>query len=170
MLHISDTGIAKAALLYLLPAVVGALVLARGRRANFVLAVLALPGTAAHELLHFVVGYLFGARPIAMSLWPHRAPDGRYVYGVVAFQNLRWWNAAPACLAPLLGYVIAPCVAWLRNCGGFEFSGWDLVFWFALAQLLAAAWPSPTDWRLSTRSWPFAIAAAAAALYVKLPH
>jgi hypothetical protein len=170
MLHLPETRAIKHLLAYLVPAVVGALALARWRRANFFLAVVALPGTAAHEILHFVVGFLAGARPISLSFWPHRAPDGRYVYGVVAFENLRWWNAAPASLAPLRGYVIAPGVAWLRIRGRFELCGWDLVLWFGLAQLLAAAWPSRVDWRHALRSWPLALMVVAAMLLLRAPH
>ncbi len=170
MLHLPETHAIRHLLAYLVPAAVGALALAHWRRANFFLALVALPGTAAHEILHFVVGFLAGARPNSLSFWPHRAPDGQYVYGVVAFENLRWWNAAPASLAPLLGYVIAPGVAWLRIRGRFELCGWDLVLWFGLAQLLAAAWPSRVDWRLSARSWPLAVIGAVAVLFQGMPR
>jgi hypothetical protein len=150
---------------YLVPATLGALILARWRRANLAFALLSLLGTLAHELLHFIIGFLAFARPVRLSLWPHRAADGSYCFGMVVFENLRWWNAAPASLAPLLGYAIAPSVAWLRVRHGFQLSAWDAALWFALAQLMLAAWPSSVDWRLSLRSWPFALIAIAVVLF-----
>lgn len=160
----------KAILAYLLPAAIVALMLARWGRANLAFAFIALPGTIAHELLHFIVGFLTFARPVRLSLWPHRAADGSYVFGAVVFANLRWWNAAPASLAPLLGFAIAPVVAWLRVRHGFQLSAWDAMLWLALSQLLMAAWPSSVDWRLSLRSWPLLVIAAAGAFLIRFAH
>lgn len=84
------------------------------------------------------------------------------MFGEVVFENIRWWNAAPASLAPLLGYGIAAGTALLRLRNGFAFSPWDVVLWAGLAQLLFGAWPSTVDWRLSLRSWPLFGAAAVA--------
>jgi hypothetical protein len=47
-------------------------------------------------------------------VWPQRTQGGSYVLGEVLFENLRWWNAAPAGLAPMLGYAIAAAVAMMR--------------------------------------------------------
>ncbi|WP_052409427.1 hypothetical protein [Paraburkholderia oxyphila] len=157
-------------LAYLSPAVLLALILVRWGRANFAFAMIAFPGTVAHELQHFIVGYFVGARPVRLSLWPRRARDGSYVFGVVEFENLRWWNAAPASLAPLLGFVVAPLVALLRVRNGFVLSSWDVFIWLLLGQILASAWPSRVDWQLSLRSWPFALVAAAALMVHVLPY
>lgn len=160
----------KSMLAYLCPAAMIALLLARWGRANLAFALVALPGTIAHELLHFIVGFLTLARPVRLSLWPHRAADGSYVFGAVVFANVRWWNAAPASLAPLLGFAIAPVVAWLRVRHGFHPSAWDAMLWLCLAQLLMAAWPSSVDWRLSLRSWPFLVIGTAGAFLIRLVH
>ncbi|RQQ88750.1 hypothetical protein DF134_19125 [Burkholderia stagnalis] len=84
-----------------------------------------------------------------------------YVYGAVEFENLRWWNAAPASLAPLLGFPIAAVCAWWRTQSATVVDGWDILVWAALAQLIAGSWPSVSDWRLAGRSWPYAAIAVA---------
>lgn len=84
-----------------------------------------LPGTFAHELLHFIVGFVLGAKPVSLSIRPRRTVAGRLVYGEVAFTRLRWWNEVPIGLAPLL---LLPLAIWL----------------FSLACLAApGAWISP---------------------------
>ncbi|WP_244111956.1 hypothetical protein [Burkholderia diffusa] len=146
---------------YLVPAVAGSLMISRFSRAGALSAFVCSPATLAHELLHLVIGYLTFARPVRLTLWPRRTRDGLYVYGAVEFENLRWWNAAPACLAPLLGFPIAAAGAWWRTQSTSTVGGWDLLVWIALAQLMAGSWPSGTDWRLAGRSWPYAVVAAA---------
>jgi hypothetical protein len=150
---------------YLLPAVLGAIALGRCARGNATFALLSFPGTLAHELLHLMVAFITFARPVSLSVWPRRAQDGSYLFGGVLMENVRWWNAAPASLAPMLGYGIAAGAAWSRLRNGFIFSPWDLLVWAALAQLLLASWPSSVDWRLSVRSWPLLLAALAAVWY-----
>ncbi|WP_423383566.1 hypothetical protein [Burkholderia sp. LMG 32019] len=147
--------------LYLLPSVAGSLVISRFARGGALSAFVCSPATLAHELLHLVIGHLTFARPVSLTLWPRRTRDGMYVYGAVEFDNLRWWNAAPACLAPLLGFPIAAAGAWWRTQSATTVGGWDILVWAALAQLIAGAWPSVTDWRLAGRSWPYALIAAA---------
>ncbi|CAE6841650.1 hypothetical protein [Paraburkholderia aspalathi] len=143
---------------YLTPAILGAVLLARFARGNAFFALVSLPGNLAHELLHFCLGFVTFARPVSLSVWPRRAQDGSYVFGSVLFENVRWWNAAPASLAPMLGYGIAVAVAAVRLRNGYIFWPWDLAVWGALAQLIFAAWPSTVDWRLSLKSWPLFLA------------
>jgi len=147
----------RAAMLYLLPSIAGAAVLQRLTRGGALSALLRLPATIAHELLHFVVGHLVCARPTKFSVWPHRALGGVYVYGMVEFENVRWWNAAPAALAPLLTLPIAGVAAWWRSRTSISLGAWDIAIWFGIAQLLAGSWPSATDWRLAGRSWPLLV-------------
>jgi hypothetical protein len=80
--------------------------LLRGRM--WILALLALPGTIAHELSHFVVGLLAGAQPAGFRLWPKRMGD-HWMLGSVSFRNLGLFNGALVSLAPLL--LLPP--AWL---------------------------------------------------------
>lgn len=159
----------RAVAAYLTPPVLGALLLARCARGNAAFALICLPGTVAHELLHFFIGVVTLARPVSLSVWPQRTPDGSYVFGGVLFENLRLWNAAPVSLAPMLGYLIAAAVAAFRMRIGYAFSPWDLAVWGALAQLIFAAWPSVVDWRLSLKSWPFVLAGAGV-LWLHIAH
>lgn len=160
-----------AVLTYLLPPAIGALMLRSlsGRIAVFALAT--LMGTMVHELLHAVVGALTGARPVSMNLFPRRSVDGRsYVMGSVTFENLTWYNAAPACLAPLLGLPLLVLVAWLRVSGGWHFEALDILLWAMLAPQFLTCWPSSADLRLSLLSWPVYLAAGAIAWFAWIPH
>lgn len=136
--------------------------------------VLTLPGTLLHELLHFIVGLLLGARPVVISILPRRMPDG-WQLGRVGFANLNAVNSIPVCLAPL---ALAPLAYWagVKWVAPLAMTQW--VLWSALSYLLAsgvyAAWPSRADWSLAFRALfvlsLFAAALAALFYYVLLPH
>lgn len=149
-------------LVYLIPAFAGALFLMVCAQKNALFALVALPGTLAHEVLHLVAGLLMFARPRNVSVIPQRTIDGRYLLGVTTFENVRWWNAAFVGLAPLAGYAIAYETAVFRLRADSQFSVWDIAIWYCLAQLLSASWPSSIDWRLSLRSWPLLVFGAVA--------
>jgi hypothetical protein len=123
-------------------------------------------GTLCHELAHFSVGLLTGAEPTGLTIIPRRA--GRtWELGSVTFANLRWYNAAPAALAPLLVLLVPLGVAWWRTRGAWRFGPLDLALTLVLAPQFLSFWPSPVDWRLAARSWPWLvlITVTAAALY-----
>lgn len=61
-----------------------------------------VPGTALHELMHYSVGLILNARPCNFTLFPKRSLDGGYVMGSVGFRNVRFYNAVPSAMAPLL--------------------------------------------------------------------
>lgn len=127
-------------------------------------------GTLCHELSHFSVGLLLGAEPTGFSIIPRRL--GRtWELGSVTFANLRWYNAAPAALAPFLVLLVPLAVAWWRTRGDWRFGPTDLLLTFVLAPQFLSFWPSPVDWRLALRSWPWIviIIAAAGALYALRP-
>jgi hypothetical protein len=153
-------------MLYLLPAAAFAVlfrILARVHPAFFLLSFV---GTLCHELAHFGVGLLTNAEPTRISLLPRRKGK-TWELGSVTFSNLRWYNAAPVALAPLLILLLPLTVAAWRTGPGWHFGPLDL----ALAPLLAAQflsfWPSGVDWRLATRSWPWALLVlAGAAVFV----
>lgn len=42
------------------------------RRWTWLYALAVLPGTLAHELMHWLAGWLFGARPVSLSILPRR--------------------------------------------------------------------------------------------------
>jgi hypothetical protein len=115
------------------------------RRWPLLFALFVWPGTVAHELLHFFAGWITGAKPVSLSIIPHRNPEGGWVLGSVAFARLRWWNSLPVGLAPLA----------LLPSGGVLFI--HSMFWPLLSlqgagiklvavQCLIAGWPSPRDW------------------------
>jgi hypothetical protein len=117
-------------------------------------------GTACHELAHFIVGLFVGARPTALSLWPRRVgPHWRL--GSVTLTRVRWWNAAPAALAPLLILVLPLGVAAWRTAPGWQFAPVDLALAFLLAPQFLSFWPSPADWKIAFRSWPIIVILAA---------
>jgi hypothetical protein len=116
-------------------------------------ALLALPGTFAHELAHLVVGFLLRAKPHGFSVWPR--PYGRaWMLGAVSFRNIGLLNGAWVALAPLL---LLP-VAWLSLIhvllplwimGQW---GWWLLAGYLTATALFASLPSIQDIRLGGRS------------------
>jgi hypothetical protein len=116
-------------------------------------ALLALPGTFAHELTHLVVGFLLRAKPHGFSVWP-RAHGHAWMLGAVSFRNIGLLNGAWVALAPLL---LLP-VAWLSLIhvllplwikGQW---GWWLLAGYLTATALFAALPSIQDIKLGGRS------------------
>ena len=71
-------------------------------RSMFMCALINIPGTFLHELMHFVVGLFLNARPCNFTLIPRRGEHGGYVMGSVGFTNITFYNAVPSSLAPLL--------------------------------------------------------------------
>lgn len=115
------------------------------RRWPWLYALAVLPGTLAHELTHWLAGWLFGARPASLSILPRRMPDGSLLLGSVLFMRLRWWNSVPVALAPFFLIPLSAVLLWYS-------AGWPAVAWQSLAlKLLAvpcllATWPSGRDW------------------------
>lgn len=124
-------------------------------------------GTLCHELAHFVVGALTGARPHALRLWPRRTGHG-WELGSVLLGRVRWYNAAPAALAPLLVLALPLIAAAWRVQPGWRFGWFDVALAFALAPQFLACWPSRIDWRVALRSWPYLPLAALLALFWRL--
>ena len=73
----------------------------------WIYALVALPGTLAHESAHFIVAFMLGARPEFPSLVPVRTERG-WRLGSVAFR-VGHARALPIALAPLL---LAPLALW----------------------------------------------------------
>ena len=141
-------------LLYLVPSIATAFLfwILSGAHPAFFL--LTAPGTLCHELAHFGVGLLTNAEPTNISLFPRR--KGKvWELGSVTFANLRWYNAAPAALAPLLILLVPFAVAAWRTAPGWRFAPLDLLIAVLLAPQFLSFWPSPVDWRLAARSWPW---------------
>lgn len=119
-------------------------------------ALIALPGTLAHELAHYVVAVLLRARPQFPQLWPERV-GSTWRLGSVTFVA-PWWRAMPIAIAPI---VLLPASLWWASELTFEASGgWFWLHAWIAASLASASLPSRTDLRLALP----AIAAVAAGL------
>jgi hypothetical protein len=149
-------------LLYLIPSAALAVVIRilAGTHPFFFLFTVA--GTICHEMMHFLVGWLSGARPAGLSIIPVKQ-GGRWLLGSVTLTRVRWYNAAPAALAPILIIAIPFAVAWWRTGPGWKFAPVDLPIAFALAPQFLSFWPSMVDWRIALRSWPYLFLIAGAA-------
>lgn len=156
--------------LYLLPAAIIWLFLRGLSRYTAVYSILSLPGTLLHELLHFTLGILTNAKPVSFSLLPKRDGANRLVLGSVHFANLRWYNALPTSLAPLLGLYVVLLVAVYRVGNGYVFQPEDIVIWCVLAPQFSSMWPSSTDWKMSFISWPIYLISTMLLLYTIYPE
>jgi hypothetical protein len=161
--------------LYLLPVASLALLIRIATHAHPLFFVLTVTGTLCHELAHFFVGLLANARPVGLTVMPRwigrgkrGSGKGHWELGSVTFSNLSWYNAAPAALAPLLVLALPLGVAWWRTHAfaqtATQYGAADLALAFLLAPQLLSFWPSPVDWRLAARSWPWLLILAAAGL------
>ena len=140
--------------LYLAPSVGLALVIRVLAGAHPFFFLFTVAGTICHELAHFVAGLLTGARPASFTVIPRRV--GRHwELGSVTLTRVRWYNAAPAALAPLAIVLLPFCVAWWRTRGPWQFDARDLLIALALAPQFLSFWPSMVDWRIALRSWPY---------------
>ena len=120
----------------------------------YVSALLWFPGTFAHEMAHLLVGILFRAKPVGVSLWPRRIPGtNHFILGHVAFMNLTWWKKLPVATAPL--WLLFPWGCWIvldslqmprempREMPAV------LLYCFVALQCFVGAWPSSQDWALA---------------------
>lgn len=113
-----------------------------------------LAGTICHELSHVIMGFLTGARPGAFTVIPKR--KGRHwELGSVTLNRLRWYNAIPAALAPLLIILIPFGVAWWRTRDPhWRYDAHDILLAFLLAPQFLSFLPSKDDWRIAAHGWP----------------
>lgn len=137
------------------------------RRWTWLYALAVLPGTLAHELMHWTAGWLFGARPVSLSIQPRRSPSGKLLLGRVLFARLRWWNAVPVALAPFFLIPLSAVLLWYS-------AGRPAIAWPSLAlkllavQCLLATWPSGQDWRHALAGAAVALTLAGFYLYNRL--
>ncbi len=115
---------------------------------------LMLPGTIAHEALHWAVATVTGGHPGPIDIIPQKLGKGRYRLGEVPIRNCRWYNAGLIGMAPLL---LVPIVYLLitRLAPEHALVNWPryLAVCYLCAVLLAAAPPSGQDFRLASISW-----------------
>ena len=118
-------------------------------RSLWLSALVNIPGTILHELMHFLVGLVLNARPCNFTVFPRRDMMGNYVMGSVGFRNVTFYNAVPAALAPLLllplgfyinRYVLPMMPATLLN---------YILYVLAQTIIIENAIPSRTDFRVA---------------------
>jgi hypothetical protein len=149
-------------LVYLAPSIALALFIRILAATHPVFFLFTLAGTLCHELAHFCVGIITGARPSSLTVIPRRA-GAHWELGSVTLTRVRWYNAAPAALAPFLIITLPLLVAHWRTRPGWTFEPLDLALAFALAPQFLSFWPSPRDWRIAVRSWPYLLVIAVGA-------
>lgn len=129
----------------------GLWILHGARRSFWLMSLLALPGTLAHELCHWGLGKLLNGQPVRFTVLPRREGRG-YVLGAVSFANLRWYNAFFIGMAPLLMLPAAyALVRWrlaVRPTWGWR----EALPAFLIANLVFGALPSWQDLRVAARS------------------
>mgnify|MGYP000483435362 CR=1 FL=1 len=111
--------------LYLLPSAFLAIVIRALARSHPLFFLFTVLGTVSHELAHFVAGLVTGARPASFTVIPRRVGQ-HWELGSVMLTRVRWYNAAPAALAPLLVILLPLAVAWWRTRPGWAFQPVDL--------------------------------------------
>lgn len=119
-------------------------------------ALLALPGTFAHELAHYLVALALRAQPRFPRLLPERVGHG-WRLGSVSF-IAPWWRAMPIAIAPI---ALLPLSLWWANAIVSNATG--AIFWlhaWIAASLASASLPSRADMRLALPA--FAMLAAVA--------
>ena len=125
-------------------------------------AVLAMPGTLAHEFSHYLVALLLGASPSFPSLLPQRSANG-WRLGSVAFRA-GIVRSLPIVLAPfaLLPAALAWAAFFLPASTGLVYA---LHLWIVSA-LVSASLPSSADFKLALPA--LAVIALAALAYAFL--
>ena len=98
-------------------------------------------GTVFHELAHFSMGVTFYAKPVWFSLIPKRNGDS-YVLGSVEFENIRFYNALPVALAPLVLNFFAYQLYFYSLSLDIHFK---IAFSFLIFNLIISSIPSSTD-------------------------
>lgn len=130
-----------------------------------------LPGTALHEIAHWVVAFLLRGRPRALSLWPNFR-GRRWTLGYVTIANPAWYNRVPIALAPLLLLPLAGLGYWhgARLWGIDDWRHWLALY--GAAMVLSGALPSREDIELAQPELTVlgigALVAAASALALHL--
>lgn len=104
-----------------------------------------LPGTIAHEGLHYTVGWLTSAGPNNFTVKPNNS-----VYGEVWFTDLNQLNAFPTAVAPLLGIPLALMLIMMSSPKDQILV---VIYGWIAGTVVAQAWPSEQDWRLVREYW-----------------
>lgn len=106
-----------------------------------------LPGTIAHEMLHYAVGLILNARPCRFSILPIKSGEN-YILGSVSFKNITWYNGIFVGMAPLLLWV--PLLFLLPKSA--QPDTYLMGYWCLLALCIEPSMPSRTDLSVAAKS------------------
>lgn len=136
----------------------------------YLFSMLVLPGTLAHELAHFFVGFALNAGPSGFSVFPRK--NGQiWELGSVKFSNIRWYNGLFVGLAPLL---LLPAGIWVAHYQSPLFKGLagvspaSVAWLYLCATLLGSALPSGQDIKVVIQSSWALIALVGLVLYLRI--
>ena len=122
------------------------ILLIRACSMRWAMAILALPGTFAHELAHFVVGLILRAEPAGFSVLPRRSGN-TWILGEVSFHRISIVNGAFIALAPIMllpaGWLCLIHIAMPAWVAG-HWVAWLLASYFTATVVFASA-PSLMD-------------------------
>jgi len=136
------------------------------RNSFWMLSIISLPGTIAHEGSHLVVAILVLARPTSFSVWPRRKGNA-WEFGAVEMTNAHVFNAAFVALAPLLLLPIAGVFIYLAagQWAQAEYLGWVALGYLGATSLYAAT-PSAQDFSMGGASLVFYTILVSGAVYL----
>jgi hypothetical protein len=127
--------------------------LLRARSMRWAIALLALPGTFAHELAHFIVGFILRGEPAGLSLLPRRSGN-TWILGEVSFYRIGILNGAFIGLAPVAllpaGWLCLIHIALPAWVAGHRVV-WILASYLTATVVFASA-PSRTDLKVAAPS------------------
>lgn len=106
-------------------------------------------GTFLHEMAHFLVALVLGAKPKFPFLFPKKDFDGSTILGRVETASVKWYNGFPIAIAPLSLFVVA-FILQRYYFSYFDFSFLSTLFYFyLLIVLIDSAIPSSQDIRIA---------------------
>lgn len=118
-------------------------ILKKVSKSNTFLLIFNFPGTVVHELSHFILGLIFLAKPKNYTLIPKKTENG-YVLGSVSFTNIRWYNAIPIGMSPLILLPLSLYLIFILiniNMTNIEF----FIYTYIISSILISSKPSTTD-------------------------
>lgn len=117
-----------------------------GRVGIWAYCLVALPGTIAHELAHYLVALVLRARPSPPSIIPERTATG-WRLGAVEFQP-GLLRTVPIALAP---FALAPLGLWWAGAAlpGLAFGPLYILHAWGASSAFAASLPSSQDWSIA---------------------
>ena len=116
-----------------------------------------LIGTFFHELAHLFVSVFMLGKPTKVSLLPSKQENGKYILGYVESSNIKWYNAFPISMAPLLLLILA----FYFDKYYFEYIEENIytyiVYIFITVTLLENAIPSAQDFKVAFSNFGFLV-------------